>query len=136
MKTPSRDQLKVIYKKVKHLRLPSELETIDYSQLFYYQWIDKSDDVCFVITEKDGEIIGLRGEINRMPIRGMMHSCSICKKQREFHEIMLLTAKTKKLPKGVEYRVIGTYMCIDYVECNKDMKDGEQIVKFFEQVLG
>jgi hypothetical protein len=132
----TRAQLKVLFKKVKHLRLPENLETVSFEALHYYGWFDASDDVYYLLTEVDNQIIGLKGEINRMPTRlATKHMCSICLREREFSEVMLFTAKNKRLPKGVDYRVTGVYICKDYVMCNAEMKDATQIQKFFRLIL-
>jgi FBP C-terminal treble-clef zinc-finger len=136
MKEVTRDQLKKLFKKVKHFRMPPNLEEINFNSLHYFGWYDESDDVAYLITELNNQLEGIRGEITRMPTRvSMMHQCSICQKGREFDEVMLFTAHTKRLPKGVYYQVRGTYICNDYKTCNSDMKNSLQIEKFFNQIL-
>jgi hypothetical protein len=135
MKRVTRDELKKLFKKVKHLRLPPNLEAIEFENQHYLGWQDESDDVYYVVTEVNGELTGVRGEVNKMPIRkSMMHQCSICHQGREFEEVMLFTVQTKRPPKGIEYQVKGVYICVDSEQCNKDMKNGEQIEKFIRSV--
>ena len=136
MNTVTRDELKKLFKKVKHLRLPPDLEAVQFDKIHYFCWYDNSDDVAYLITEINGKLEGLRGEVTRMPVRAsMMNQCSICHQGREFQDVMLFCAKRKRLPKGVYYHVTGTYICCDYQVCNQDMKNSEQIDRFFGQIL-
>ncbi len=134
MKSVTRDDIKSLYQKVKHLRLPSDLETVDFAPLSFYGWLDESDDIYYLIAEIEGQTHALRGEIISMPSRVMMkHSCTICRHEREFNEVMLFSVKSKRLPKGVDYRVEGIYMCKDYRECNKSMKDSSELQAFIRR---
>lgn len=136
MTTITREQLKTLFKKVKHLRLPKDLESEDFSKLKYFAWMDESDDVYYLLVELDDKLEGIRGEVNRSQPRIMMkHLCTICKQQREFSDVMLFTAKTRKLPKGVEYRTAGVYICTDFRQCNQEMKNSEEIERFARTII-
>ena len=136
MKTVTRDELKKLFKKVKHLRLPSNLERINFEGLKYLGWIDESDDIAYLVTDYKSETTGLRCEItktsNQRKIKGL---CSICNQQKELEEIMLVTTKMKRVPKGVDYRVGGVYICTDFMDCNNALKTSEEIERFFERIL-
>jgi hypothetical protein len=136
MRNITREEIKRIFKKVKHLRLPQKLEEINFSDLKYLGWVDESDDIAYLVSEYKGEISGLRCEItktsNQRKIKGL---CSICNQQKELNEIMLITTKMKRVPKGVDYRVGGVYICTDFKDCNLHLKSSDEIEKFFYTIL-
>lgn len=61
--------------------------------------------------------------------------CEICKKQRARNEIALISAKTVKRRKGVDYRTRGTYICTDCITCNADLLDARNMEKLFYDIL-
>ena len=128
MNTPTREQLKVIFKKAKHLRLPANLEEIDFSPLKYFGWLDETDRVYYMLYESSSELIGIRWEVLKLSNTTMkLGMCDICLKHRPLSSIQFVSTKTRKLPKGVYYRTRGRYICSDCFECNKDMKDNKGI---------
>lgn len=132
----TRENLKEIFKKVKKLRLPKDLESKDFDNLKYLGWIDGSDRVCYLVYEYKGKLEGLRLEFLRSSFKPLQRGfCEFCHRHRKKDEILFVSAKTKKLPKGVYYRVRGTYICSDFEQCNKDLKDDELVRKFFYQIL-
>jgi hypothetical protein len=136
MKSITREELKVYFKKVKHFRLPQDFDEVEFEKYNYFGWIDESDNVCYLLTELNGKVEAIRGEINRnSSTRVMKHLCSICHQQRELNEVMLFSARVKKLPKGVDYLTRGVYICSDFEICNKEMKDNQQMEKFFKSIL-
>lgn len=136
MKPLSRDTLKTLYKKVKHLRLPPKLEEVDFSTLTYYSWLDQSDMCLFVVYDFHGETTGLRLEVVLPPAGALrLGFCEFCHKHRKQSSVFFVATETKKRPKGVEYQSRGTWMCSDYIVCNRDMKDDARINEFFVRIL-
>lgn len=136
MKPLTRDQLKKLYKKVKHLRLPHKLEEASFDTLTYYSWLDQSDMCLFVVYDFHTVPTGLRLEVVQPPAGALrLGFCEFCHKHRKQSDVYFVACETKKRPKGVEYQSRGTWMCSDYETCNRDMKDDTRICEFFERIL-
>ncbi len=132
----TRDKLKQLYKKVKHLRLPPKLEEADFEKLTYYSWLDQSDMCLFLVYDFRGTTTGLRLEVIK-PLAGALRLgfCEFCHKHRKQSDVFFVACETKKRPKGVEYQSRGTWMCSNYLICNRDMKNEVLIKEFFERIV-
>jgi len=131
-----RDQIKKLFHKVKKLRLPQDLENIDFSGLVYYSWLDQTDKVCYIIYNYKNQLQGLCLKYIRMPSGAMkLGFCEFCKKHRKRNEMIHVYTKTKNIPKKVNYRSRGTYICADFNQCNLDLKNQEGIDNYFYQIL-
>lgn len=136
MKPLTRDQLKKLYQKVKHLRLPPKLEDVDFNALTYYSWLDQSDMCLFVVYDFRGSSTGLRLEVVQPPAGALrLGFCEFCHKHRTQSSVYFVACETKKRPKGVEYQSRGTWMCSVYKQCNQDMKNDARIEEFFARIL-
>ncbi|MBD3329701.1 hypothetical protein GF357_04375 [Candidatus Dojkabacteria bacterium] len=136
MKKPSREDLKRIFKKVKKLRIPNGYEEVEFDGLKYYSWIDQTDNVLYTLAEIEGAVTGIRWDITKPGNVGVrLEMCEICRKHKKTGEVALLSAKTKKRPKGINYRTRGHYACIDYISCNEAMEDSSGIRKLFDLII-
>lgn len=136
MKPVHRDALRKIFKKVKHLHLPQDLEQVVFEPLTYYSWLDQSDMCLFVVYEFNGELTGLRFEVIKPPTGALrLGFCEFCHKHRKQSDVFFVSTETKKRPKGVGYRSRGTWMCSQYELCNTDLKNDVRIAEFFSRVL-
>lgn len=136
MEKVSRDQIKQLFKKVKHLRLPKDLEQVDFDKLHYYTWRDTSEDVLYMVYRYDGELNGIRWDIQKLPNKLLGVSfCELCQKNRQRNEIILVSAKSRKLAKGVSHRVTGNYICSNSEQCNQDLQNYEGLDKLFKAVV-
>ena len=136
MKPLSREQLKTLFKKVKRLRLPPELESVSFLELVYFSWLDKSDMVLYTVFNFRNEPTGLRLEVVRPPAGALrLGFCEFCNKHRKQSEVFFVAIETKKRPEGVEYQSRGTWMCANYVQCNRDLKNSDKITEFYERIL-
>lgn len=136
MKTITRDQIKKIFKKIKHLRLDSDYDDVDFEKLKFYSWIDTSGNSKYFIYEFKGKIEGICFDITKMtkaPLQ--LGFCEICKQHRPRSGIVLISSKTRKRPKNIDYRVRGNYVCIDSTQCNLDMQDNEGIDRLFGRII-
>lgn len=136
MERVSREQLKILFRKVKKLRLPKDLEDKDFDKLKYLGWLDETDQVCYLVYKYKGELTGLRLEVLRCSHKPLQRGfCEFCHKHRKRSDILLVSAKTKKLPKGINYRSRGNYICSNFDQCNRDLKDTKEIENFFYMIL-
>lgn len=136
MKPLTRDQLKKLYKKVKHLRLPPKLKEVKFDALTYYSWLDQSDMCLFLVYDFRGTPTGLRLEVVQAPAGALrLGFCEFCHKHRKQSDVFFVACETKKRPKGVEYQSRGTWMCSGYEKCNRDMKNETRTEEFFERIL-
>lgn len=130
-------QLKTIFKKVKHLHLPKDLDSADFHSLKYYSWADEGDKVLYIVYEWNGTLRGIRWDALRVSSGPLQRGfCVICKKERKRDDVVFVTAETKRLPKGVFYRTRGNRICADYTRCNRDMKSDREIRNLYDLILG
>lgn len=135
MKQVTRNELKTLFKKVKHLRLPDDLESVNFEPLKYFSWVDGTNNDFFIVYHRKGALDGIRFEMTKIQNAGVkLGFCSVCKKQRKLGEIMLVTAKTRFRPDGIDYRVRGNYVCTESELCNKDMQNEEGIEQLFASI--
>lgn len=136
MKKLSREEIKKIFKKVKHLRLASDFNDVNFDEIKYYSWIDETNKRFLMLREYKGDMMGIVWKIYRAKEAAMkLGRCEICLKHRKNHEVIFVYTKTKHLPKGIEYRSRGNFVCSDYRKCNQDMKNEDGIEKLFDLIL-
>ena len=136
MKQVTREQIRTLFKKVKHLRLPAQLEEVAFSDLTYFSWLDQSEMCLFVLFEYKNSLSGLRLEVVQPPVGALrLGFCEFCHKHRKQSDVFFVSCETKKRPKGIEYRSRGTWMCSKYEHCNKNMKNADRISEFFFRIL-
>jgi hypothetical protein len=54
MQVLTRDNLKFIFKKVKHLHLPPVVEEVHFDPLYYFSWASESDQSMYLVYEYGG----------------------------------------------------------------------------------
>lgn len=131
-----RDNVKKIFKKVKKLHLPKELETVEFGVLKYFSWPDESSQSLYVVTEYNGSSAGLKLDFLKSgsgPLR--LGFCEFCHKHRKSSDVLFVSVETKKRPKHVNMRVRGTWICANFKTCNKDLKDDALVQEFFYRIL-
>ena len=132
----SRDQLKELFEDVKHLRIADDFNDINFNELSYYSFFDQTDFVFYTVYEFQGELVGLKWNVSRPPLRPLsLGLCDICKKHRKREEIISIYTQTKNFPKNVNYRSRGFQICFDYLICNSDLKDDERVTFIYEAIL-
>jgi hypothetical protein len=133
----TRDQLKRIFKKERRLRLPKNLEEINFSELNYFGWIDLTDYVMYTVAEYNGKVEGIKWDITRpdSTVGIRLEMCEICKQHRKTGEVVLISAKTRRKDKGVNYMSRGHYVCYDSTQCNQGMKNREGLEHLFSLIL-
>lgn len=137
MKKITRNQLKKIFKKVKHFRLPEDLEEREFDKLKFLGWVDQTDDVAYTVFEYKGKLEGIRWEITKLTYRPVSPAfCEICKKHRRRDEIMLITSKPRKLDKGTDFQTKGNYVCFDLLRCSLEAKDTKGLEILYKQIIG
>lgn len=136
MQKVSRDQLKELFEKVKHFRVDENFDDVDFEDLSYYSFFDQSDFIFYTVYEFENEPVGIRWYCSRPPKKPLsLGLCDICKKHRKNDEIISVYARTKIFPPGVTYRTRGFMICFNYLQCNEDMKNTEQIDFIYSAIL-
>ena len=136
MEKLTRQQLKTIFKKVKRFRLPKELDDIDFSKLKFFGWTDQTDNVAYTVLDYKGRLEGIRWEITRLTHVPLSPAfCEVCRKHRSRSEIMLVSAPTKKLPKGVSYQTRGNYICYNLFRCAEEAKEITALENLYQGIL-
>lgn len=136
MQPVTREQLKELFKKVKKLRLPKDLENLDFADLKYLGWLDETDRVYYLVYNYKDRLTGLKLDALRCSQKPLQRGfCEFCHKHRKRNDILLIDTKTKMLPKGVNFRTRGTYICSDPLMCNQDLKNADEVDRFFYMIL-
>lgn len=136
MQALTRETLKKLFKKVKKLHLPDELEKVDFSKLKYYSWPDESSQRIYIVTDYKAATSGIKLEFIKSgsgPLR--LGFCEFCHKHRKSHEVLFVATQTRRKPKNINYRSRGTWICADYRQCNKDLKNPDRVTEFFYRIL-
>lgn len=136
MHTVDRNTLKAIFKKVKKLHLPKDVELVEFDTLTYYSFPDESSQCLFVIADYNGVSTGLKLDFIKSgsgPLR--LGFCEFCHKHRKSHDVLFVSTETKKRPKHVNYRSRGTWVCADYTVCNTNITDPTLVQQFFFRIL-
>ncbi|MBN1618140.1 FBP domain-containing protein [Candidatus Dojkabacteria bacterium] len=136
MKTLTREDIKNIFKKVKKLRIPKDLLSIDFEKMKYFAWLEPSSQEVFMIYEYNGKQEGIKWDTTKASKSSTkMAFCEICKKHRSKNEILLITAKTKNKPKGVNSQTRGNFICSDFATCNESMDDLDGINSLYDLIF-
>jgi len=135
MEKVSREQIRKLFHKVKKLRFPDDFGEVDWDQIQYYSWREMTDNVLYTLYEYQGEVTGIRWKLNQKRGVSRLETCEICRKHHRSSQVGLLTAKTKHLPKNIDYRTRGNYVCLDFWQCNENMKDCSGIDRLFGLIL-
>jgi len=98
--------------------------------LTYYS--QRIDDKLVFLTVKDGEFVGAATEVSKSQRNGEC-LCHACRRFRRGQEIVFVT-NTAKSARG-DYSSLGQNFCSDYETCNRDIEEGEELVKFLQYKL-
>lgn len=136
MKKLFRSDVKAVFKKVKTLKVPDDIEEIEFDNLHYYSWRDPTNEIFLTVTYISNKLEGIAWKIYKLPQKPLaLYYCDICHKTRSRHDIISISTPTKKLPKNLTYRSKSFHMCADYKMCNESLKDSEVILNLFDQIL-
>jgi hypothetical protein len=136
MQILSRDVLKNLFSEVKHFRLSDNFDEVEFDSLFYYSWLDQTDQVFYTIYFFEKKMVGIRWKSFRLPSKPLgLGRCDICKKHRKRDEIISISSQTTILPKNVTYRTRGFHICLDYKMCNEDLKNTERLDLIYSAIL-
>lgn len=136
MHSLSRENLKVLFEHVKHFRISEGFDDIDFESIYYYSWLDQTDNVLYMIYHFEDKITGIKWKAFRLPSKPLgLGLCDICKKHRKRGELISISAETEILPKNVTYRTKGFHVCIDYKMCNADLRNTERLDLLFSAIL-
>ena len=124
MQSVTRDTIKKMFKKVKKLYIPENLESVDFGPLVYYSWYDIGQEVLYAISDvrDKNKIEGIRFDIHISGNSVKLGYCDVCKSQRRISDTTLVTARTRSKPKDAVYRLRGRYLCLNFQECNESIK--------------
>lgn len=115
-------QAQRLFKKMKKVHFPKE----PFPEITsYLSWFDSQSQRKFIITEKNGELLGLSGTFLTSHKKGICHLC------RQESEVGLLTIKGKVNAKTFSYKAIGQYVCIDSTHCNTQITDSDHLIELF-----
>lgn len=123
MQTITRNDIKRLFKKVKKLYIPENIETVNFDSLLYYSWLDIGQETLYVVCDIRNKLEGIRFDVcisNSGSLK--LGYCDVCKSQRRLEDTALVTSKVRNTPKGIVYLVRGRYLCLSFKECNEAIK--------------
>lgn len=127
----SEAQLKKLFPKNKKLKLPN-FDNFNPNQLTYLSWEDISTNKKFIVTEIEGNVVGIECKYTILPKDNI---CSFCNGFGTVAFVSTIT-KAKKLKNPDYYKAIGNYICHDSAKCNKNMTNVNYLTAFLKESLG
>lgn len=124
-------QLKKLFPKNKKLKLPN-LDIYNPSQLTYLSWEDISTNKKLIVSEIDGNVVGIECKYT------MLQKDNICSFCNGFGQVVFISTvtKAKKVKNPDYYKAIGNYICHDSAKCNKNMTNVNYLTAFLKESLG
>ncbi|WCK54101.1 FusB/FusC family EF-G-binding protein [Aneurinibacillus sp. Ricciae_BoGa-3] len=124
-------QVKKLFPKNKKLKMP-DLATTNFRPLTYLGWIDISTNKWFMVYDLDGNVVGVEGKFTLTNKKDM---CSLCK---GYGEVALVSAisKSRASHSPDYYKAVGNYMCMNSLECNKNITNVADLERFIHNVIG
>lgn len=113
--TPNKKQIQQTFKKAKKLTLP-DLSVVDWRDYTFFAWNDIATRRKYILYYEQEELLGLVGDVSSPIVRGY---CSIC--QHEENVTMFL-ALNKRHGDG-RYTKKGNYICVDSLQCNRNLHE-------------
>lgn len=113
--TPNKKQIQQTFKKSKKLTLP-DLSVVDWRDYTFFAWNDVATRRKYILYYEQEELLGLVGDVSSPIVRGY---CSIC--QHEENVTMFL-ALNKRHGDG-RYTKKGNYICVDSLQCNRNLHE-------------
>ncbi|MGO3468919.1 MAG: FusB/FusC family EF-G-binding protein [Weissella hellenica] len=113
--TPNKKQIQQTFKKAKKLMLP-DLSVVDWRDYTFFAWNDVATRRKYILYYEQEELLGLVGDVSSPIVRGY---CSIC--QHEENVTMFL-ALNKRHGDG-RYTKKGNYICVDSLQCNRNLHE-------------
>ncbi len=136
MKKLTRIELKELFEDTKHFRINEEFDEVSFDSLFYYSFYDGTDNVFYTVCEFGGKLVGIRWNVFRPSVKPLsLGLCDVCRKHRRRDEIISIYSQTKNLAKNMNYRTKGFFICFDFIECNKDLKNLDGIFFIYDQII-
>jgi len=136
MKDLTKTEAKNIFKKIRRLVVPDNLESIEFIDLKYFSWLDQKNQAFYTIYSPVDKIEGIRWRVSRLPSKALSAiACDVCNKPRRRDEIISIYAPTRHLPKNLAYRIRGFFICSDFSSCNSEMKNEAGIKKIYELII-
>ncbi|MBD2869371.1 FusB/FusC family EF-G-binding protein [Paenibacillus arenilitoris] len=130
----TKNQIQKLFPKNKKLKLP-DLEAFDLRHTSYLGWTDVSTNKLFIVYPS-GDGFGFVGVEGRFTPTNKKSYCFACNR---YEELALFSAVTKKRPANASpdyYKAVGNYLCMNSLECNKNMTDTSALERFIESVNG
>ncbi|MFD1020859.1 FusB/FusC family EF-G-binding protein [Thalassobacillus hwangdonensis] len=122
----SEKKIEKLFPKVKKLNVP-EVDEMDLRNYSYLSWIDQGSRKKFIVSEENGELIGVQGTFTPSNKDGI---CNICQE----HESLGLFLTEKKGKELGTYSKKGNYICKDSERCNDNLTNLDGLQEFIERV--
>ncbi|QEA57744.1 FusB/FusC family EF-G-binding protein [Weissella sagaensis] len=119
---PDKKQIQQTFRKTKKLTLP-DLTVVDWRDYTFFAWNDIATRRKYILYYEQDQLLGLVGDVSSPVIRGY---CSIC--QHEENVTMFL-ALNKRHGDG-RYTKKGNYICVDSLQCNRNLHERALFDKF------
>ncbi|WP_113926558.1 FusB/FusC family EF-G-binding protein [Bacillus sp. P14.5] len=122
----SEKTLQKLFPKVKKLKLPN-FENLDLREVTYLGWNDLGQERKYIVTEDNGQLIGIRGTFKNHSQKGV---CAIC---NSIGDTGLFMTESRAAANGT-YKNRGNYICQDSQICNRKLQSEEKLLAFIEHL--
>ncbi|SIS49034.1 FusB/FusC family EF-G-binding protein [Salimicrobium flavidum] len=119
---PAEEEVRELFPYLTKVKPPLLGANVDERDLTYLSWFDAGLDRKFIVTYRNGELVGMEGSFT---YSGQKNLCSICREHE--HVGLFVTDVT-------EYKRRGNYVCKDSVTCNRNITDQRHLYKFMDNM--
>ncbi|GGD58403.1 FusB/FusC family EF-G-binding protein [Paenibacillus nasutitermitis] len=130
--TVTAKQIQKLFPKNKKLKIP-DLSAVSHRHTTYLSWLDISTNKMFLVHEMNGLIMGVEGRF--IPSNKKSY-CFLCNRHEELVFFSAVATKRPAKSSPDYYKAIGNYLCMNSMECNKNVTDLSALEKFMEAVTG
>lgn len=125
-------QIKKLFSKNKKLVIP-DLSKVDDRYVTYLGWQNIATNKLFIVYPWQGQIVGIEGKYTPSVKKS---TCSLCNRHGE---VVLFSAISRSRPVNAQpdyYKAVGNYICLDSLECNKNLTDVAPLERLIQSILG
>lgn len=119
---PNKKQIAQVFRKTKKLTLP-DLTLVDWRDYTFFAWNDIATQRKYILYYEDEQLLGLVGDVSSPVVKGY---CAICHHEEN---VSMFLALNKRRGDG-RYTKKGNYICVDSLQCNRNLHERDFFDKF------
>jgi hypothetical protein len=111
VRSVSKEEIKKLFRKVHKITFPDNFEQINWSDYFYYAWLDKGNGHFYLLTDIRGKVDAILFNSAKL-VPGKKAMCDITHCQTDSDNVVLIVAQ-KKISGYGNYESNGLYTAAD-----------------------